>query len=249
MMIEWLISDYHYIPASIVSSFAFMTILIAVLLASRTSKEETEDFTLSEWLIVALTNFMIACILAFFSSAFFMTTISSKPVGSSEWKTIYDSTGSSAKAEIAKSLSEDQNISETAAAAIASNTSDPESKNVKIKLTYRMTSIEAGDEIGKRFAEIFSDLSDSESKTLRVTASKSDYEKSEDFILTKENLISKGDVINSSKIVKIEIRTADYVETNFFGFKGRNDQYKPKEVRITLESDSNVQQEVDKIFE
>lgn len=248
-MIEWLITNYHYIPASIISSFAFMTILIAVLLSLKTSKEETEDFTLQEWLIVALTNIMIACVLAFFSSAFFMATISSKPVSSSEWKTIYDSTGSAAKTEIAKSLSEDQKISETAAAAIASNTSDLESKNVKIKLTYRMTSIGAGDEIGKRFAEIFSNLKDSESKTLCVTASKSDYEKSEDFQLTKENLISKGDIVNSSKIVKIEIRTADYVETNFFGFKGRNNLYQPKEVRITLESDSNVQQEVKQIFE
>lgn len=248
-MIEWLITNHHYIPASIISSLAFMTILIAVLLSLKTSKEETEDFTVAEWLIIALTNLMIACILAFFTSAFFMATISSKPVGSLDWKTIYDSTGSAAKTEIAKSLSEDQKISDAAKTEIATNTSDPESKNVKIKLTYRMTSIGAGDEIGKRFAEIFSNLSDSESKTISVTASKSDYEKSEDFQLTKENLISNGDIVNSSKIVKIEIRTADYAETNFFGFKGRNDLYQPKEVRITLESDSNVQQEVDKIFE
>lgn len=112
-----------------------------------------------------------------------------------------------------------------------------------------MTSIGAGDEIGKRFAEIFSNIGDSESRSISVTASKSDYEKSEDFLLSKENLISKGDIVNSSKIIKIEIRTADYMETNFFGFKGRNDLYQPKEVRITLESNSNVQQEVDKIFE
>lgn len=248
-MIEWLITNHHYIPTSIILSFAFMTILIAVLLSLKTSKEETEDFTIVEWLIVALTNLMIACILAFFTSAFFMATISSKPVSSAEWKTIYDSTGSAAKTEIAKSLSEDQKISDTAAASIAANTSDPESKNVKIKLTYRMTSIVAGDEIGKWFADVFSNLSDSESKTICVTASKSDYEKSEDFMLSKENLISNGDIVNSSKIIKIEIRTADYVETNFFGFKGRNDLYQPKEVRITLESNSNVQQEVDKIFE
>lgn len=248
-MIEWLITNYHYIPASIISSFAFMTILIAVLLSLKTSKEETEDFTIAEWLIVALTNIMIACVLAFFSSAFFMATISSKPVSSTEWKTIYDSTGYAAKTEIAKSLSEDQKISDTAAASIAANTSDPESKNVKIKLTYRMTSIGAGDEIGKWFADVFSNLKDSDSRTISISASKSDYEKSEDFMLSKENLISNGDIVNSSKIVKIEIRTADYEETNFFGFKGRNDLYQPKEVRITLESNSNVQQEVDKIFE
>lgn len=248
-MIEWLITNHHYILASIISSFAFMTILIAVLLSLKTSREETEDFTVAEWLIVALTNIMIACVLAFFSSAFFIATISSKLVSSAEWKTIYDSTGSAAKTEIAKSLSEDQKISDTAAASIAANTSDPESKDVKIKLTYRMTSIGAGDEIGKRFAEIFSNIGDSESRSISVTASKSDYEKSEDFLLSKENLISKGDIINSSKIVKIEIRTSDYMETNFFGFKGRNDLYQPKEVRITLESNSNVQQEVDKIFD
>ena len=248
-MIEWLITNHHYIPTSIISSFAFMTILISVLLSSKTSREETEDFTVAEWLIVALTNIMIACILAFFTSAFFMATISSNPVSSAEWKTIYDSTGSAAKTEIAKSLSEDQKISDTAAASIAANTSDPESKDVKIKLTYRMTSIGAGDEIGKRFAEIFSNIGDSGSRSISITASKSDYEKSEDFLLSKENLISNGDIVNSSKIVKIEIRTADYEETNFFGFKGRNDLYQPKEVRITLESNSNVQQEVDKIFE
>lgn len=248
-MIEWLITNHHYIPASIISSFAFVTILISVLLSLKTSKEETEDFTPREWLLVALTNIMIACILAFFTSAFFMATISSKPVSSAEWKTIYDSTGSAAKTEISKSLTEDQKISDTAAASIAANTSDPESKNVKIKLTYRMTSIRAGDEIGKRFAEIFSNIDDSDSETISVTASKSDYEKSEDFLLSKENIISNGDIVNSSKIIKIEIRTADYMETNFFGFKGRNDLYQPKEIRITLESSSNVQQEVDKIFE
>ena len=203
-MIEWLISDYHYIPASIVLSFAFIAVMLFWLLSLEDVKEDTARFTLTEWSILALNNIMIACVLAFFSSAFFMATISSKPVSSSEWKTIY-----------------------------------PNEQNVKIKLTYRMTSIEADDEIGKRFAEIFSNLSDSESETLRVLSSKSDYKDSEDFLLSKENLISDGDIVNSSKIVKIEIRTSDYVETNFFGFKGRNDQYQPKEVRITLESDSN----------
>lgn len=248
-MIEWLITNHHYIPTSIVSSFILTILVTLKILSSKESKEEIVYLTPKEYILIAITNIMIACILAFFTSAFFMATISSKPVSSAEWKTIYDSTGSAAKTEIAKSLSEDQKISDTAAASIAANTSDPESKNVKIKLTYRMTSIVAGDEIGKWFADVFSNLSDSESKTICVTASKSDYEKSEDFQLTKENLISNGDIVNSSKIVKIEIRTADYVETNFFGFKGRNDLYQPKEVRITLESNSNVQQEVDKIFE
>lgn len=247
-MIEWLISDYHFIPSSIVTSFAFTAVTLFWLLSLEDVKEDTARFTLIEWSMLALNNIMIACVLAFFSSAFFIATISSKLVSSSEWKTIYDSTGSAAKTEIAKSLLEDQKISENAAAAIATNTSDLESKNVKIKLTYRMTSIEAGDEIGAKFADILSNLSDSDSKTISVTASESDYKKSEDFLLSKENLISNGDIVNSSKIVKIEIRTADYVETNFFGFKGRNNQSQPKEVRITLESDSNKKQEVDKIF-
>ena len=59
-MIGWLITNHHYIPASIIPSFAFMTILIAVLLSLKTSKEETEDFTVAEWLIISLTNLMIA---------------------------------------------------------------------------------------------------------------------------------------------------------------------------------------------
>lgn len=213
-MIEWLITNYHYVPASIVSSFAFTIGVLALLLSFEDVKEETANFTVSHWIFTALNNIMIACVLAFFSSAFFMATISSKPVSSSEWKTIYSN-----------------------------------EQNVKIKLTYRTSSIEAGDEIGSRFADIFSNLSDSDSKAISVKDSKSDYKKSEVFLLSKENLISKGDIVNSSKIIKVEIRTADYVETDFFGFKGRNDLYQPKEVRITLESNSNAKQEVDKTFE
>lgn len=213
-MIEWLITNYHYVPASIVLSFAFTIGVLALLLSFEDVKEETANFTVSHWIFTALNNIMIACVLAFFSSAFFMATISSKPVSSSEWKTIYSN-----------------------------------EQNVEIKLTYRKSSIEVSDEIGARFADILSNLSDSDSKTISVTASKSDYKKSEDFELLKDNLVSDGDIDKSSKIVKIEVRTADYMETNFFGFKGRNDLYQPKEVRITLESDSNKKQEVDKFFE
>lgn len=213
-MIEWLITNYHYVPASIVLSFAFTIGVLALLLSFEDVKEDTARFTLTEWIFTALNNIMIACVLAFFSSSFFMATISSKPVSSSEWKTIYSN-----------------------------------EQNAKIKLTYRTSSIEVSDEIGARFADIFSNLSDSDSKTISVTDSKSDYKKSEDFLLSKENLISKGDIVNSSKIVKVEIRPADYMETNFFGFKGRNDLCQCNEVRITLESDSNKKQEVDKIFE
>lgn len=213
-MIEWLITNYHYVPASIVLSFAFTIGVLALLLSFEDVKEDTARFTLREWSMLALNNLTIACILAFFSIAFFTTTISSKPVSSSEWKTIYSN-----------------------------------EQNVEIKLTYRTSSIEVSDEIGARFADIFSNLSDSDSKTISVTASKSDYKKSEDFLLSKENLVSNGDIDKSSKIVKVEIRSTDYMETNFFGFKGRNDLYQPKEVRITLASNSNVKQEVDKIFE
>ena len=248
-MIEWLITNHHYIPTSIVLSFALTILVTSKILFSKESREETVYLTPKEYLLIAITNITVACILAFFTIAFFLVMISSKPVSSAEWKTIYDSTGSVTKTEIAKSLSEDQKISDTAAASIAANTSDPESKDVKIKLTFRMSSIEVSDEIGARFADIFSNLSDSDSKTISVTDSESDYKKSEDFELLKDNLVSNGDIDKSSKIVKVEIRTADYMETNFFGFKGRNDLYQPKEVRITLESNSNVQQEVDKIFE
>lgn len=213
-MIEWLITNHHYIPASIVLSFAFTIGVLALLLSFEDVKEDTARFTLTEWIFTALNNIMIACVLAFFSSAFFMATISSKPVSSSEWKTIYSN-----------------------------------EQNAKIELTYRTSSIEVSDEIGARFADIFSNLSDSDSKTISITASKSDYKKSEDFELLKDNLVSNGDIDKSSKIVKVEIRPADYMETNFFGFKGRNDLYQPQEVRITLESDSNNKQEVDKIFE
>lgn len=213
-MIEWLITDYHYIAASIVLSFVFTIGVLALLLSFEDVKEETANFTVFHWIFTALNNIMIACVLTFFSSAFFMATISSKPVSSSDWKTIYSN-----------------------------------EQNVKIELTYRSSSIEVSDEIGARFADIFSNLNDSDSKTISVTDSKSDYKKSEDFELLKDNLVSNGDIDKSSKIVKVEIRPADYMETNFFGFKGRNDLCQPKEVRITLESNSNVQQEVDKIFE
>lgn len=178
-----------------------------------------------------------------------MTLTSTKPVGSSEWKTIYDSTGSAAKTEIAKSLSEDQKSSELAAAAIAANTSDSESSKVKIKISYRMSSVEAGNEIGERFADVFSNLSDHQSKTVSIKASKSEYAKSKDFELSKDNLISNGDIDRSSKIVKVEIRSADYVETEFFGFKGTNRFDQTREVRITLENDTKVQKEVNEIFE
>lgn len=212
-MIEWLITNYHYVSASIVLSFAFTIGVLALLLSFEDVKEDTARFTLTEWIFTALNNIMIACVLAFFSSAFFMATISSKPVSSSDWKTIYSN-----------------------------------EQNAKIELTYRTSSIEASDEIGARFADIFSNLNDSYSKTISVTDSKSDYKKSEDFELLKDNLVSNGDIVNSSKIVKVEIRPADYMETNFFGFKGRNDLYQPKEVRITLASNSNTKQEVNKIF-
>lgn len=247
-MIEWLITNHHYIPTLAVFSLTFVSTAIYLFLRY---DDDLKFITISSDDLAKLIviDIGLSSIMALFLIVSLAVTINSKPVGSAEWKTIYDSTGSAIKTEIAKSLSEDQKISDTAAAAIAANTSDPESKDIKIRLAYDSSSAEAGDEIGVEFAKIFSNLSDSDSKIISVTASKSDYSKSEDFLLSKENLISTGDIVKSSKIVKVEIRTADYVETNFFGFKGRNDLYQPKEVRITLESNSNVQQEVDKIFE
>lgn len=86
-------------------------------------------------------------------------------------------------------------------------------------------------------------------KTVSIKASKSEYAKSKDFELSKDNIVSNGDIDRSSKIVKVEIRSADYVETEFFGFKGSNRYMKSDEVRITLGNDTKVQKEVNEIFE
>ena len=245
-MIEWLITDYHFIP-----TFFFMFLMLfAVMSAVIMSKSAyANSFKLSDFALIAFLNLVISIMATFFISVLILTLTSTKPVGSSEWKTIYDSTGSAAKTEISRSLSEDQKSSELAAAAIAANTSDPESNNVKIKISYRMSSVEAGNEIGERFADVFSNLTDHQSKTVSIKASKSEYEKSKDFELSKENLVSNGDIDRSSKIVKVEIRSADYVETEFFGFKGMNRYIEPREVRITLDNDTKVQKEVNEIFE
>ena len=245
-MIEWLITDYHFIPTFFVISLILLSVLFAIIM-SRSAF--ADSFKLSELAVIAFLNLVMSTVTTLLISVLVLTLTSTKPVSSSEWKTIYDSTGSAAKTEIAKSLSEDQKISDTAAASIAANTSDLESNSVKIKLTYRMTSVDAGRQIGERLADVFSNLSDSGSKTVSISASKSDYEKSKDFELSKDNLVSNGDIDKSSKIVKVEIRPADYVETNFFGFKGTNKSIKPNEVRITLDNDSTVQQEVKQIFE
>ena len=245
-MIEWLITDYHFIP-----TFFFMfLILFAVMSAVIMSKSAyANSFKLSDFAVIAFLNLVISVLTTFFVSVLILTLTSTKPVGSSEWRTIYDSTGSAAKTEIAKSLSEDQKSSKLAAAAIAANTSDPESSKVKIKISYRMSSVETGQEIGERFADVFSNLTDHQSKTVSIKASKSDYSKSKDFELSKENLISNGDIVKSSKIVKVEIRSADYIETEFFGFKGSNRYMRSDEVRITLDNDTKVQKEVNEIFE
>ena len=248
-MIEWLITDYNYIPVSIILSLVVVTILFAIFLANDNFDFHTQKFSIFDWMLVALFDILMSGFISFFIISSLFVSITVKPVGSSEWKTIYDVNQSSDKTEIAKSLVEDQKISEFTSAAIAANTSDPESNSVKIKLTYRMTSVNADSEIGERFANVFSNLKNSESKIISITASKSEYEKSKDFVLTKDNLIAHGDIAKSSKIVKVEIRTADYVETRFLGFKGTNKYIKPNEVRITLDNDSTVQQEVDKIFE
>ena len=248
-MIEWFITDYHFIPVSIILSLIVVTILFAIFLSNDDVDLHTQKFSIFDWMSVALFDILMSGFISFFMIASLLVSITVKPVGSSEWKTIYDADQSFDKTEITKSLAEDQKSSELAAAAIAATTSDTESSSVKIKLTYRMTSVDTGGEIGEKFANAFSNLKDSESKIISITASKSEYEKSKDFDLTKDNLIANGDIDKSSKIVKVEIRHADYVETNFRGFKGSNQYLKADEVRITLDNDTNVQQEVNKIFE
>lgn len=244
-MIEWLITDYHFIPTFL---FTFL-ILFAVMSAVIMSKSAyANSFKLLDFALIAFLNLVMSAVTTFVISVTILMFTSTRPVGSSEWKTIYDSTGSATKTEIAKSLSEDQKSSELAAA-IAANTSDPESSKVKIKISHRMSSVEAGNEIGERFADVFSNLTDHQSKTVSIKASKSEYAKSKDFELSKDNIVSNGDIDRSSKIVKVEIRSADYVETEFFGFKGSNRYRKSDEVRITLDNDTKVQKEVNEIFE
>lgn len=251
-MIEWLITNHHYIPVIAISSLTFMSFVIYLFLRY---DDDLKFITISSDDLAKLIviDIGLSSIMALFLIVSLTVTINSKPVGSKEWKTIYGATVTdSAKLEISKSLTEDLKISETASVAMTPNLNASESKtseDVKIRLDYDSSSAEAGGEIGVEFAKIFSNLIDSESKTIYVTASKSDYEKSKRFELSKDNLISKGDIVKSSKIVKVEIRTADYIETNLFGFKGRIDTYQPEEIRITIESDSNAKQEVDKIFE
>ena len=251
-MIEWLITNHHYVPTLAVFSLTFVSTVIYLFLRY---DDDLKFITISSDDLAKLIviDVGLSSIMALFLIVSLAVTINSKPVGSAEWKTIYAATvDDSATPEISKYLTEDQKVSETASVAMTPNLNASESKtsaDVKIRLDYDSSSAEAGDDIGVEFARIFSNLSGSESKTIYVTAFKSDYEKSKSFELSKDNLISKGDIVKSSKIVKVEIRTADYMETNLFGFKGRIDSYQPNEVRITIESDSNAKQEVDKIFE
>ena len=245
-MIEWLITDYHFITTSFFTCIVFFAVILATIM-SRSAY--ANSFKLSDFVVIAFLNLVMSAVTTFVISVTISMFTSTRPVGSSEWKTIFDSTGSATKTEIAKSLSEDQKSSELAAAAIDANTSDPESSKVKIKISYRMSSVEAGNEIGERFADVFSNLTDHQSKTVSIKASKSEYAKSKDFELSKGNLVSNGDIDRSSKIVKVEIRSADYVETEFFGFKGSNRYRKSDEVRITLDNDTKVQKEVNEIFE
>ena len=245
-MIEWLITDYHFITTSFFTCIIFFAVILSAIM-SRSAY--ANSFKLSDFAVIALLNLVMSIVTTFVISMTILMFTSTRPVGSSEWKTIYDSTGSAAKTEIAKSLSEDQKSSELAASSITSNLSDAESNGVKIKISYRMSSVEAGNEIGERFADVFSNLTDHQSKTVSINASKSEYAKSKDFELSKDNIVSNGDIDKSSKIVKVEIRSADYVETEFFGFKGSNRYLKSDEVRITLGNDTKVQKEVNEIFE
>ena len=252
-MIEWLITDNNFIFASLAFSLIIVTIAIACFLARDESSGYVATFSFSDWALVSLLDIIISLVLTFFFVSFFSYTIVLKPNLSSEWKTIYDSTADHSNAiEIAKSLSDGQKASETSSDSIASNLSESETsedQNVKINISYGLYSAEAGNEIGEKFADVFSNLSDSKPIALSLRASKSDYEKSKNFVLFKESLISNGDIVKSSKIVKVEIKNSEYLETEFFGFKGTNQYAIHNEVRITLDSDTSVQKEVNEIFE
>lgn len=93
-MIEWLITDYHFIP-----TFFFMFLMLfAVMSAVIMSKSAyANSFKLSDFALIAFLNLVISIMATFFISVLILTLTSTKPVGSSEWKTIYDSTGSAAK--------------------------------------------------------------------------------------------------------------------------------------------------------
>lgn len=238
-MIEWLITDSNFIFASLTFSLIIVTIAIAWFLARDESSGYVATFSFSDWALVSLLDIIISLVLTFFFVSFFSYTIVLKPNLSSEWKTIYDSTADHSNAlEIAKSLSDGQKASENS-----------EDQNVKINISYGLYSAEAGNEIGEKFADVFSNLSDSKPIALSLRASKSDHEKSKNFVLFKESLISNGDIVKSSKIVKVEIKNSEYLETEFFGFKGTNQYAVHNEVRITLDSDTSVQKEVNEIFE
>lgn len=210
-MIEWLITDYHFIPTFFVISLILVSVLFAIIM-SRSAF--ADSFKISEFAMIALLDLILSSMIMILASLTINLFITTKPVGSAEWKTIYSN-----------------------------------DRDIKVKVSFRLSSVEAGDTIGERFADVFSNLLDYQSKTVSITASKSDYAKSKDFELSKENLISNGDIDKTSKIVKVEIRNADYVETNLFGFKGSNRYMEHKEVRITLDNDTTVQQEVNKLFE
>lgn len=238
-MIEWLITDNNFIFASLTFSLIIVTIAIAWFLARDESSGYVATFSFSDWALVSLLDIIISLVLTFFLVSFFSYTIVLKPNISSEWKTIYDSNENQSNVtEIEKSLSDNQKTSETS-----------EDQNVKINISYGLYSAEAGNEIGEKFADVFSNLSNYKPIALSLRASKSDYEKSKNFVLFKESLISNGDIVKSSKIVKVEIKNSEYLETEFFGFKGTNQYAVHNEVRITLDSDTSVQKEVNEIFE
>lgn len=181
-MIEWFITNHHYVPVLAVFSLTFVSTVIYLFLRY---DDDLKFITISSDDLAKLIviDIGLSSIMALFLIVSLAVTINSKPVSSAEWKTIYDATvDDPAKSEISKYLTEDQKISETASVAMTPNLNDSESKtskDIKIELSADDGSLaEAGGEIGVEFAKIFSNLIDSESKTIYATASKSDYEKS-----------------------------------------------------------------------
>ena len=60
-MIEWLITNHHYIPTSIVLSFALTILVTSKILFSKESREETVYLTPKEYLLIAITKITVDC--------------------------------------------------------------------------------------------------------------------------------------------------------------------------------------------
>jgi len=84
-MIEWLITDYHFITTSFFTCIVFFTVILSAIM-SRSAY--ANSFKLSDFAVIALLNLVMSVLTTFFVSVLILNLTSTKPVGSSEWKTI-----------------------------------------------------------------------------------------------------------------------------------------------------------------